>query len=221
MMLVRQRTQLKNRIHATLSKYAIVIDEVSDIFGKKGRRLMSEKMVQLPPETLYATEVVLQQMDVVEEQIIAMEKRMGQIQEETAEIGLLKSIPGIGDILSTVIAFEVGDIGRFPSAEHMASYAGTTPRIHSSGGKARFGQVRSDVNRYLKWAFMEAANVISRSQHYMGQRHVVKLYKRLREKKGHQKAIGAVARHLAEATFWVLTKKELYREPKAISSNKV
>src|SRR5437879_5989903 len=44
-------------------------------------------------------------------------------------------------------------------------------------------------------------------------RHGTRLYERVARRKGHQKAIGAVARHLAEATYWVLTKQEFYREP--------
>jgi transposase len=51
----------------------------------------------------------------------------------------------------------VGDVARFATAEKLASYAGTTPRVHASGGKTRFGPSRPDVNRYLKWAFVEAA----------------------------------------------------------------
>ena len=42
-----------------------------------------------------------------------------------------------------------------------------------------------------------------------------RLYERVARRKGHRKAIGAVARHLAEATYWILTKQETYREPNA------
>ena len=66
----------------------------------------------------------------------------------------------MGLTLAVVIALEVGDVTRFATAEKLAGYAGTTPRVHASGGKTRFGPARSDVNRYLKWAFVEAANAI-------------------------------------------------------------
>jgi hypothetical protein len=74
----------------------------------------------------------------------------------------------------------------------------------------------SESNHYLKWAFIEAANVVCsrRNAPSWRNKHVVKLYERISSKKGHHKAIGAVARHLAEAAFWVLTKGEPYREPK-------
>ena len=66
----------------------------------------------------------------------------------------------VGLTLAVVIALEVGDVARFATAEKLAGYAGTTPRVHASGGKTRFGRSRPDVNRYLKWAFVEAANAI-------------------------------------------------------------
>ncbi len=87
------------------------------------------------------------------------------------------------------------------------------PRIHESGGKVRYGPLRADVNRYLKWAFVEAANAICRNRRRHPQRHVSRRYERVAKRRGHEKAIGAVARHLAEAAFWVLTKREAYREP--------
>ena len=79
----------------------------------------------------------------------------------------------------------------------LAAYAGTTPRVHASGGRIRYGSLRPDVNRYLKWAFAEAANSIAINHQFWPERHVSCLYRRLRQKKGHSKAIGAVARHPA------------------------
>lgn len=69
-----------------------------------------------------------------------------------------------------------------------------------------------DVNRYLKWAFIEAADTIVLFHERWTDRHVFALYVRLREKRGHAKAVFAEARHLAEATYWVLKRGESYRE---------
>jgi transposase len=109
----------------------------------------------------------------------------------------------------------VQDATRFAMTEKLASYAETTPRVHASGGKTRFGPARPDVNRYLKWAFVEAANAICLTRGRAAPRHVSRLYERVARRKGHAKAIGAVARHLAEATYWMLSRGESYREPKA------
>lgn len=132
----------------------------------------------------------------------------------TPEIQLLMTMPGVGLILAVVIALELGDVARFATAEKLAAYAGTTPRVHASGGKTRFGRLRPDVNRYLKWAFVEAANSICLMRGRKPHRHVSRLDERIARHKGHPQAIGAVARHLAEATYWILSKQESYREPK-------
>jgi transposase len=104
-------------------------------------------------------------------------------------------------------------VERFLDAPHLASYAGTVPRVASSGGKTRYGRTRSEVNHYLKWAFGETANVVALNQKRMSRHHAVKLYQRIRASKGHGIAIVAVARHLAEATYWILRRNELYRAP--------
>jgi transposase len=85
--------------------------------------------------------------------------------------------------------------------------------VHASGGVVRYGRLRPDVNRYLRWALVEAANSVAANHTRCPQRHVSELYRRLKTRKGHPKAIGAVARHLAEATYHVLSRKEPYREP--------
>jgi len=148
--LVRERTRLKNRTHATLAKYALTIDGVSDLFGVGGRQRLQQQLPHLPPHTRYATERVLEQLAGVEKQVELLEDRMREVFEQTPELRLVMSLPGVGFILGTVIRLELGDVRRFPSAAHLAAYAGTTPRVHASGGKTRYGQLRSDINRYLK-----------------------------------------------------------------------
>ncbi|MFQ5829032.1 MAG: IS110 family transposase [Candidatus Methylomirabilia bacterium] len=213
MVLVRQRTQLKNRIHATLAKYALTVTEVSDLFGRQGRELLGQRLPKLPPQTAFATERLVEQLEALDQQVDRFEERTGELFEVTPEIELVMTLPGVGFILGVVIVLEVGDITRFATNEKFAAYAGTTPRVHASGGKVRYGRLRPDVNRYLKWAFVEAANSICLNRWRWPHRHVSRLYERVARRKGHQKAIGAVARHLAEATYWMLSKREPYREP--------
>jgi transposase len=212
MTLVRMRTMIKNRIQATLSKYAITIEEVSSVFGVAGRKLLEERIRELPPQTRHSVEKQLELLDEVEHQIKESEGQIKAVVCQTPAMQLLMTIPGVGMILSIVIAMEVGEVSRFPGPDKLASYAGTVPRIKASGGRIFHGPVRPDVNRYLKWAYVEAANTIVLFHRRWVGRHVVDLYLRLREKRGHSKAVVAVARHLAEATFWILKKGEPYRE---------
>jgi transposase len=213
MVLSRQRGSLKNRIQATLAKYGLVVEEVSDVFGVAGRKRMDGLIDQLPPHTQWTTKLLLAQLDFVQKQLDEHEERLVQLLKQTPAMQLLDTLPGVGTILSAVMALEIGPVDRFASGERLASYAGTTPRVISSGGKTRYGQLRPDVNRYLKWAYMEAANVVAMNNKRWPDRHVACLYRRLKEKKGHAKAIGAVARHLAEASWHVLNRKESYRDP--------
>jgi transposase len=210
----RERTKLKNRIHSVLDKYGLqdAFEDISDIFGATGRQVIVCVLEQLPPHTRYTTELLLEQLDQTEQKIQAIEARMKKLFKETEQHALLKTTPGIGFILAVVILQEVGDIGRFGSAERFASYSGVTPRVHASGGKVRYGRLRPDTNHYLKWAFSEAGNSVAVNRNRFPARHVSGLYNRIRGRKGHAKAVGAVARHLAEATYWILTKGEVYRD---------
>jgi transposase len=222
MTLVHIRTMLKNRIHATLAKYAIDIQEVSDIFGVQGRELISQYLKELPPQTRGCVESQLEVIDQLAEQINWCDDQIDRLIEKTPATKLLMSLPGVGPILATVLAMEIGDISRFPDAEHLASYAGTVPRVHSSGGKTRYGHIRSDINHYLRWAFIEAANVAVINQVRWMDRHVVKVYRRVKARRGSGKAVVAAGRHLSEAAYWMLSKNEPYREPqlyKTVSSN--
>jgi transposase len=150
MVLTQQWTRMKNWIHPTLSKYTLRVEESSDAFNKKGRKELELKIQGLPPHTRYSAARILEQLDSTQEQIRLFEERMKEVFAPSKEIGFLVTLPGVCFILAAVIPSEVGDIERFPSAAHFASYAGTAPRVHASGGKIRIGQLRSDVNRYLK-----------------------------------------------------------------------
>jgi transposase len=213
--LARIRTILKNRIHATLAKYAIQIHEKSDIFGVSGREILTKRLVELPSQTRLSVEAELMLLSQVEDQISLCERQIREVVATTSSMRLLMTLPGVGPILAVGIAMEIGDIERFSGPDKLASYAGTVPRIASSGGKTFYGKVRPDANRYLKWAFVEAANAVILHQKTYAYRHVVQLYIRIKERKGHAKAAVAMARHLAEAAFWVLKKNEPYKEPKS------
>ena len=213
MVLSRQRTQLKNRVHATLAKYGYVVEGASDAFGKKGRKIVEELLLKLPPHTGQALRLILDELDHVTDNLKQIEKQMTETFSPCPQTQWLKSLPGVGDTLAVVIWTELGTMERFSRAEQLASYCGLVPRENSSGGKIRFGAVRRDVNVYLKWAFVEAANSALLNAERCGYGHMSRLYQRLKPRRGHGKAKVAVARHLSEASFWMLKKGEPYREP--------
>ena len=213
MVMTAHRTRLKNRIQATLCKYGWTGTEASDPFGKKARIELMKAIHELPPQTALITEALIDQLDFVQRQIYQIEERIRELVQDTPEMNILRSLPGIGWILSAIVGLEIGEIQRFASAERYTSYSGTTPRVHASGGKIQYGRLRPDVNRYLRWAYIEAAHSVALHRRTYPSRHVTRLYERIRYRKGHSKAIGAVARHLAEATYHVLSRGEPYRDP--------
>ena len=117
MVLVRQRTQLKNRIHATLAKYALHDLEVTDLFGVRGRALLRQRLDLLPPHTAYATQQLLEQVESLDRQVRGFEQRIQATFKPTPVIQLLLTLPGVGLTLAVVIALEVGDVTRLHGRE--------------------------------------------------------------------------------------------------------
>lgn len=211
------RTMLKHRIHSTLERYGVFCSGVSDLFGATGREVLADAMQSLPPFTNEMLARQLDTFDLIGRQLELIESRIEQVIQPDPLVQRLQTMPGVGKTLGPVIALEVGDVHRFASAERLASYCGLVPRVFSSGGHTRLGGTSRFVNLYLKWAFVEAANcaIRLRGPEY---RHVRELYTRLQPSKGHGRAAVAVARHLAEAAFWMLTKQQNYRAPQPVRS---
>lgn len=215
MTFAKHRTMVKNRIRSTLAKYALSLETASDIFAPKWRQQLEHLLQRLPPETERCIHQQLQILDTLTGHIKQLEDRIVDRIQSTPTIQLVQTVPGPAKVLAIVIDREVGSIDRFLAAKHFTSYCGLVPKVSASAGRAHYGRMVKQCNTYLKWAFIEAANVIVRHRHHPNWRrkYVVHLYERTRRRKGHAVAVGATARYLAESTFWVLKKNEPYREP--------
>ena len=208
-------SQLKCRILAALRRYGVrrYEDGMTDLFAESRRPKLAVAIARLPQECRIAVTEEWALLDQIEQHIEAMEVRIRMRIASLGWVRLLKTLPGVGAILGSTIYLEIGEISRFPDAEHLASYAGLVPSVHASGGKSWMGPTPHSANHFLKWAFVEAANVIATRQKAWADKHVVRLYQRLKANKCHGKAATAVARHLAESSWWILTKKQPYRDP--------
>lgn len=215
MSLVEMRSQIKNRIHGVLLRYNLEVS-ATDLYGAAGRRELQDRMAELPTWTRQSVNEQLETVDHLDRQIDDGEQKLETLLEASAERDLLQTLPGVGRILSAVIALEIGDISRFECPQNLASYAGVVPAARESAHKKRRGKCPADCNTYLKWAFVEAGNVVSLHHKKWPDRPLAQLYQRVKQSsRMHGKATVAVARHLAEASFWMLTKQQIYREPKA------
>ena len=157
--LVHLRTRVKNRIHGTLARHNVLIPG-ADLFGVAARLELGGRLPEPPVHSREAVEQELATLDFLEIQIESAERRLEAIMKVSVEADLLKTLPCVGTVLSMVLMLEIGRVDRFPTAAHLASYAGLVPRVHSSGGHTRMGQICRNVNRNLKWAFVETGNLI-------------------------------------------------------------
>jgi transposase len=137
---VHLKTRVKNRIHGTLARHNVQIPG-ADLFGVEARLQLVARLTELPVHSREAIEQELTTLDFLEMQIASAEERLRKIMKVSVEADLLKTLPCVGQILSMVLMLEIGKVERFPTAAHLASYAGLVPRVHSSGGRTRMGQV--------------------------------------------------------------------------------
>lgn len=125
---------------------------------------------------------------------------------DTVDMERVCSLPGMGPILAAVVVSEIDDISRFPSAQKLCGYAGLCPTTSSSGGKTHQGRLMPHCNKWLRWAFVEAAWVSVGCSPYFGD-----VYKRHRARgKKANTAILAVARRMARITWQLLTQGRSY-----------
>jgi transposase len=125
------------------------------------------------------------------------------------EFELLKTIAGIGDILALTIMLEVGDISRFPGVGNYSSYCRCVNSKRLSNGKKKGENNRKNGNRYLSWAYVEAANFAIRFS-CKAQR----FYQRKMAKTNGIVAIKALSNKLARASFYVMRDRVAYDESK-------
>lgn len=121
------------------------------------------------------------------------------------EFQLLKTISGIGDILSLTIMLEVGDIGRFPKVGNYSSYCRCVKSEKLSNKKKKGENNKKNGNRYLSWAYVEAANFAIRFSP-----EAQKFYQRKMAKTNKIVAIKALSNKLARASYYIMRDQVAY-----------
>jgi transposase len=141
----------------------------------------------------------------LQEQIDTLEKALLKHCRTEPGYRLLKTVDGIGEVLATVILLETGEIERFADVGNYASYCRCVGSKHDSNGKKKGEGNTKNGNRYLAWAFVEAANFAVR---YCEPAR--RFYQRKKAKRNSTVAIKAVAHKLARACYHMLKTKEAF-----------
>lgn len=205
--LVRLRTSIKNRVHALLTIEGVQPPKVSDLFGKKGMEFLEE--VELQQSRRTALDNYLEVLRVLGRRINEVESILREKAEITEEASWLMSIVGIGFHNALLILSEIGEIGRFGNPKSFVSYAGLAPKVEQSGDYTRYGHISKHSNGFLRWALIQSTRA---AVHSATPNRFQRIYHRLKARRGEKVAIVATARHMAESAYWVLRKREVYKE---------
>ncbi len=198
--LVRHRTALKNRVHATLLAFGRPCP-TADLFGLGGRQLLGR--LGLPEPWAGTTIAAVGLIDDLDVQIDACERELRRLGADHPYVPLLLTAPGIAWVLGYTIAAEIGDIGRFASPKKLAGYTGLCPWVYQSGSRDHRGPLAKNGPRYLRWALLEAATHAARHPCYRDHYQATKT--RLGRQRGSKVARVEVARKLTEAIWHMLT----------------
>ncbi len=202
--LVKQRTAIKNRVHALLAKVGEQ-PRVTDVFGREGRAWL--RLVVLTAQQRYELNGYLCVLDCLQETIDDVTQLIRHEAGGDPQAQLLMTVPGIAALTALTVLAEIGDVRRFPDAGHLVSYAGFAPSVRASGGKTNRGHITKQGPSALRWVLIEAAHQAVRKPGRLQE-----LYVRLRRGKSKSVAITACARELLVAIYQMLMRGEAYRD---------
>jgi len=152
---------------------------------------------------------MLELADRLDADIVNLSARIAQLMEPYATlVELLCTIPGVDRRSGEVILAEMGpDMAQFPSASHLASWAGICPGQRESAGKRGSAKTRKG-SRWLRATLIQCARAAARSK----ATHLSERYRQIMRRRGDKKAIVAVAHDILVAAWWMLTKTQPYQE---------
>jgi transposase len=199
--LVHLRTSIKNRVHALLARQGILPDH-SDVFGPAGRAYLAE--LELPDGPRRRLDSLMALIADFDREITTTTSEIDQRAKADQRVKLLCQIRGIGRYTAMLIIAEIGEVKRFPTAKHLCQWAGLTPTVRSSDGKARLGHISRQGSTILRWALCEAA------QHTpTGGGPLRAQYERIAKRRGSKIARVAVARQILTLCYYGLRDGEI------------
>jgi len=201
--LLRKRSQLVR--HKTM----VVLSLQSLLTRLTGTRLSLPRLRALTPDGIQALVSFPEQAQSIRSSLTilqCLEQEIRRMEETVREAGrtqpgyaLLQTVPGIGPILAGTILLEVGDIRRFVTVGHFASYCRCVGSEHLSNGKRKGAGNTKNGNKYLSWAFIEAAHFAIRYE------AVIRNYYQRKQVRTHPLvALKTVAHKLARACYHML-----------------
>lgn len=167
------------------------------------------------PDVLRPTlAVACEEISKLNDRVRAVERELEQVAKDVPRVAQLRTIPGVGLMTSTAVAGVVGDLGRFPSGRHFASFLGLTPRESSSAKIRRLGRISKRGDRYIRMLLVHGARSVlwyAKKKGEVSEDRLLRWALSRREARGHNKTIVALANKLARIIWAVWTRGTEYR----------
>jgi len=164
---------------------------------------------RVKPHHRFILAELLCQIDNLDETIARFDQEIADYCRPFEEaVALIDTIPGVARVTAEAIVAEIGtDMSRFPTADHLASWAGVAPGNNESAGKRRSGRTRQG-NKPLGSALCQAAHAAAHTKNT----YLAAQYHRLVARRGRKKAIVAVMHTILVMAYHIIQRKEPYRE---------
>jgi transposase len=202
--LVRQRTRLKNQVHAILSRNLLPTCPHADLFGGVGRRWLAGQA--LPADEGRSVDSLLRQLDFHGDELALVDRDLALEALEDRPAARLMTVPGIDVTVAMAVVAAVGDFARFPSSDKLVSYLGLNPRVRQSGeGHAVHGRITKAGPAQARGMLVEAAFAAARAPGPLRA-----FYHRVKARRGFQVATVATARKMVVLCWHLVTKDEDY-----------
>lgn len=201
--LVAQRTGIKNRLHAVVHQ-RLLHPPVQDLFGPSGRAWLGG--VELDDLGRAVVEAELRLLDATEGEIAALTERLAQDGYADPRLRLLLTLPGVDLAVAQTLLAALGDVRRFRTPDHAASYLGLVPSTRQSAERCYHGPITKRGRSQARWMLVQAAQHLGRHPGPLGV-----FFRRLAKKKNRNVAVVATARKLVTIAWHVLTSGEPYR----------
>jgi transposase len=206
MNLIKDRTKVKNRVHALLDKYDLEGFSGTDQFGKAGMEWLKSITGELSRVDQLILDANIRQIEMLNQLIDEVELKIAEESIESDDVKLLMTIPGVDYYTAMLFVSEIGDITRFSESNKLVSWLGLVPRVHQSGSTAYNGRITKEGSPRVRWTLIQAARIASRYDD-----HFAEKYHRIKHRRGDGKAIVAVAREIVVAMYHMLNRRERYR----------
>ncbi len=198
------RTDRVNLIRGLLREFGVTIPVGARHVVPRVRALLEDAEAPVPLSLRATLAALCDEIRTIEHRLRDLDRQLAALAAQLPEVERLQTIPGIGLLTATALVACVGDVRRFRSCRHFASYLGLTPKEHSSGPRRRLGAISKQGDRYLRTLLIQGArSVLWHSKTRATTTPLRTWALAVEQRRGHNKAAVAVANKLARIVWRV------------------